>query len=379
MAEPIITTVIPTFRRPILLKRAIESVLAQSFRDLVVCVYDNASGDETEAIVRAFAERDSRVFYYKNSMNIGAVANITQGLRAVTTPYYSLLSDDDFLLPDFYENAVKAYKSFPSARFVCSKTIVIDLIDKKLQFRNQDWLPGIYEPSHEIVSKMHSSHFVSTGVLFSKHLRETIGIFEPSGSDTLYMTIAAATFPFVVLNNYGAAVILHENAYSMVEGGIAKESVSALYERLLSSVGNVMSMDFPPEMKVHLLLQIITSYNQYFDTKKLNSLLSETQEVEMGNLALLPSLISTRGLLIRFFSLFSKRIYLLLARHFNLVEIIKKITAYIKRIKHRKLGSRWVDLPTEAYSLLKSFDSDVSKLMSHIRKTSKHNQDGSEG
>ena len=192
MAETMITTVIPTFKRPTLLKRAIESVLSQSFKELKVCIYDNASGDETEAIVKGFAVHDSRVFYYKNSENIGFMANILQGLNAVTTPFYSLLSDDDFLLPDFYEQAIKAFDTNPSAGFICSKTIMIDLINRKIKYRNQDWSAGFYEPSNETVSKMFASGFTSTGVLLSKKLSQTIGIFEASGSDILYLTIASA-------------------------------------------------------------------------------------------------------------------------------------------------------------------------------------------
>ncbi len=56
-----ITTVIPTYRRPKLLKRAILSVLRQSYKDLQVHVYDNASDDTTEQVVADLASADSRV------------------------------------------------------------------------------------------------------------------------------------------------------------------------------------------------------------------------------------------------------------------------------------------------------------------------------
>lgn len=49
--KPMITTIIPTYRRPRLLRRAIRSVLNQTYPHFQVCVYDNASGDETATIV----------------------------------------------------------------------------------------------------------------------------------------------------------------------------------------------------------------------------------------------------------------------------------------------------------------------------------------
>jgi glycosyltransferase involved in cell wall biosynthesis len=70
---PLITVIIPTYRRPKMLGRAIRSVLNQTFPDLQVCVYDNASGDETTQVVVEFAERDSRVRYHCHAANIGAI------------------------------------------------------------------------------------------------------------------------------------------------------------------------------------------------------------------------------------------------------------------------------------------------------------------
>jgi len=69
--SPLITTVIPTYRRPRLLKRAILSALGQTYRNIQVCVYDNASGDETAEVVAGIANGDRRVKYYCHPTNIG--------------------------------------------------------------------------------------------------------------------------------------------------------------------------------------------------------------------------------------------------------------------------------------------------------------------
>jgi glycosyltransferase involved in cell wall biosynthesis len=361
MTKATITTVIPTFRRPSLLKRAIESVLSQSFKDLIVCVYDNASGDETEAIVREFAKQDSRVFYYKNNENIGAMANITQGLNAVTTQFYSLLSDDDFLLPNFYESAIKEFQKNPTIGFVGTKTMLINLIDKKIQYRNQDWSAGLYEPSNEIISKMYSSHFVTTGVLLSKDLSALIGIFEASGSDLLYITIAAAIVPFVILDSYGAAITLHEGAYSMIGEGVAKESIPILYEYFLATLANIINLHLPNERKIHLLMLIIKSYLLLFDTKKLNHLVDKHNEYGIENIMLLPSLISYRGFVGKIYSFLPKKIHALITMFF-------KLTKFFKKILNRKTKSDSVVLSKDAYMLLKTHNSDISKLMLYLGK-----------
>jgi glycosyltransferase involved in cell wall biosynthesis len=118
-----ITTVIPTFKRPRLLKRAIHSVLAQNYGDFQICVYDNASGDETSDVVAGLAAEDPRVGYYCHSSNIGAWSNFKYGIDRVETPYFNLLSDDDALLPGFFECAITALESRPSAGFFAGATV----------------------------------------------------------------------------------------------------------------------------------------------------------------------------------------------------------------------------------------------------------------
>src|SRR5215216_5733824 len=97
--EPLITTILPTFRRPTLLKRAVLSALNQSFPDFTVQILDNASGDETEDVARSLMRQDSRIRYARQPQNIGAVGNIISGIEGVQTRYFNILCDDDALMP----------------------------------------------------------------------------------------------------------------------------------------------------------------------------------------------------------------------------------------------------------------------------------------
>jgi len=85
---PLITCILTTRRRPQLLKRAIESVLNQTYPHLQVCVYDNASGDETAQVVSEIAKTDPRVKYFCHAENIGPFNNISYGVKNVNTPFF---------------------------------------------------------------------------------------------------------------------------------------------------------------------------------------------------------------------------------------------------------------------------------------------------
>jgi glycosyltransferase involved in cell wall biosynthesis len=236
----LITTILPTYRRPQLLRRAIRSVLAQTCGEFVVYVCDNASGDETAEVVAEFASYDSRVQYHCHRENIGAVANFNYGIAQVATPYFSMLSDDDLLMPEFYARAMEGLETYPSAFAFCSTTVWYDperrsvRRSKALQLPElfpgpcqvaPEWSPGYYEPSTSSIKRMIVNHFGNTGVVFKTRVRDTIGVLNQFGSDWVYMTQLADAHPFVVSEYTGAAWSVHEHSFS---AGLARTPSDAL-------------------------------------------------------------------------------------------------------------------------------------------------------
>ncbi|UCF67356.1 MAG: glycosyltransferase family 2 protein [Acidobacteriota bacterium] len=199
MSPPTITAVIPTFRRPKLLRRAIESVLAQTHAELVVAVFDNHSEDETAAVVAELAARDPRVRYHCHARNLGAVANFQAGMDAVETPWFSFLSDDDVLLPGFYEHAIEQLAAHPRARFFCGQTLIWDPHSGQYEtIPTKHWSSGHYEAG-QAVGKMVRGHFTWTSTLWAREVRSSAGpLLEQAVTDLPFQARAAAVFPFVV-------------------------------------------------------------------------------------------------------------------------------------------------------------------------------------
>lgn len=342
--KPLITTVIPTYRRPKLLRRAIDSVLDQTYPHFQVCVYDNASGDETAEVVAEYIQDDDRVSYIKHKKNIGACNNMIKGVESVNTDYYSLLNDDDFLLPDFYRNAMQAFERSPEAEFICSKTISADTINKKWNFRNKDWLPGFYRPSNIIASKMYYSHFTLTGVLWKTTSRQSLGVFGKNRDDRLYLTMAAASLPFVVIDDFGAVYTIHPQAFSMTTG-LSGQNITILKEALLSTVEDIMQFELPSENKVHLLMLVLKSYAEIFDYKKFNYLYLGTHGKGESELMLIPSLVTSGGVLAKIWEKAPVKAHPLMKHCFNL-------TRRIKRLMNRtEFDAEWLDIPEDAYSI----------------------------
>jgi glycosyltransferase involved in cell wall biosynthesis len=363
MAGPSITTIIPTFRRPVLLRRAIESVLAQSYPDFKLCIYDNASGDETEAVVAAYAQRDPRVAYQKNAENIGAVNNMIRGVEAVATPYYSLLNDDDFLLPGFFENVMAGFARYPSAGFACTKSLIVDRVRNRISFRNRDWEGGFYEPSIEVTNKMFQSHFTQTGVVLRQSMRQDIGLFEKSGNDILYLAMAATRTPFVVLDSFGAVFVSHPQSYSATVGTVNID-MAKLYEAMLYTVENVMKMTVEDGRKVHLLSLVMNAYFEIFEARKLDAL-KAGQGGDGAAILALPSRITSAAMTSRVYALAPGRLHGALTTGLRAIDGMDRLNR--ARKQRRRPGRNVVAVPEGVTAFFDTCDPDVSKFVASLK------------
>jgi glycosyltransferase involved in cell wall biosynthesis len=122
--NPRVTVLIPTFNREHWLAGSIESVLAQTYRDFRLLVCDNDSQDDSERVVREFA--DDRIVYEKRPENIGMLGNHIEGMRSVETEYFTILGDDNLAHPDHLSVAVEILDGDASLGMVHSAYDVID-------------------------------------------------------------------------------------------------------------------------------------------------------------------------------------------------------------------------------------------------------------
>ncbi len=200
--RPLITTIIPTYRRPNMLRRAIRSVLSQTYHHFQVCVYDNASGDETASVVAELAKADPRVKYHCHSENIGAFGNFNYGMTHVDTPFFSFLSDDDILLPEFYQTAMEGFEKYPDAIFSAGATIHMTDKGKITSVPLSVWQrDGYYIPPDGILEMLEKGHPEWTAILFRKEAIEKIGGLDQdvgAPSDLDFELRVAARFPLVI-------------------------------------------------------------------------------------------------------------------------------------------------------------------------------------
>ncbi len=233
MAEPTVTALIPTYRRPQRLRRAVESVLAQAYPHVRVLVADNASGDGTAEVVADLQRRDDRVIYHCHPRNMGSVYNFRFAMDAVDTEFFSILSDDDVLLPNFYRGALDALTANPDARFFCGQAVLYDEIRGTHGLRPHDrWRDGFHEAGRWALL-MTELHFTWTACVFHAGVRDLIGPIAPvSIADVLYLVTAAAHVPFVVrLEPCAVYLQTGQNQSSIIPMSSVRESYEVMLQR----------------------------------------------------------------------------------------------------------------------------------------------------
>jgi glycosyltransferase involved in cell wall biosynthesis len=108
----------PVYNGADYLRDAIESVLNQTFEDFELLICDNASTDKTPEICLEYAEKDSRVRYLRNRVNLGGGPNHRRVFELSRGKYYRLFHHDDAMHPELLARCVEVLDANPEV--VCA-------------------------------------------------------------------------------------------------------------------------------------------------------------------------------------------------------------------------------------------------------------------
>ena len=216
MKNPKITTIIPTYKRPKLLQKALTSIINQTYSNFEVHVCDNNSQDETETVVKDFIKKDPRIHYHCHEENIGMMANYKYGFSLVKAPFFSLLSDDDILFPWFYKETIKGLIEFPEVAMSASSTIIMsphgEVKEVPLESRQKEGKISPPNSLFELIGK----YPVPTCIIFRKDMINKIYIDESNSLvwDCDFLIQIAARYPIFISKKPCGIFLNHEQSFS---------------------------------------------------------------------------------------------------------------------------------------------------------------------
>lgn len=139
--QPLVNILIPTFNQAQYVRQTVESALAQDYENLQVIVSDDASTDESQAVLSVF-ESDARFKLHRNSANLGRVGNYRRCLYELADGDWVLMLDgDDFLDDDTYISTAMASVAENSE---------IDLVFANARRLREDIAGGLHESPENV-------------------------------------------------------------------------------------------------------------------------------------------------------------------------------------------------------------------------------------
>lgn len=100
---PLVSIGIPLYNSEKTLRKALESLLNQSYSKIEFIISDNCSTDLTASICREYQAVDKRIIFHQQKSNIGPTENFDFVLHQSTGDYFMWAAGDDFRSPNFVE------------------------------------------------------------------------------------------------------------------------------------------------------------------------------------------------------------------------------------------------------------------------------------
>ena len=128
--EPLVSVIIPAYNAERFIAKTLDSVLAQTYRNIEVIVVDDGSWDRTAEIVEAIAPTDERVILLQQP-NSGVAAARNLGIQKARGEFIAPIDADDFWYPENIEKQVQCLlKAEPSVGLVYAWSVDIDQEDR---------------------------------------------------------------------------------------------------------------------------------------------------------------------------------------------------------------------------------------------------------
>ena len=159
MVEPLISVIMPNYNGHRFVEDAIDSVLAQTYRNFELIVVDDCSTDDSLQLIRHKSQIDCRIYVIALEQNAGVANARNAGIAAAKGEYIALIDNDDLWVEDKLERQLQLAQQGADIVY-CS----YDFIDEKGQTIKRPFIV----PDRTDFNKMLASSVISCSTAFIK-------------------------------------------------------------------------------------------------------------------------------------------------------------------------------------------------------------------
>ena len=266
--DSMVSIIIPTFGRPLLLKRAIESCLNQTFDNLeIIVVDDNGVGKEnqleTEIIISEFIE-SGKVRYFPLKENRGGATARNYGAEMSNGEYLCFLDDDDEFYPSKIKKQVEKFNtSFHKPSIVGCYADITTESGRLIRLEKTDIKGDVY--NNQLMNNICTT---SIAMVNSKYFKKAGGFDDVSSSQEhrLFIKILSIN-PYYDYVPESLVRIYHHSGERISTGSRKADGAIELYKFVKSLIQD-LSIDQQQQIHVAHHKNIIRSYMVNTHNKK---------------------------------------------------------------------------------------------------------------
>lgn len=246
-----ISVIIPVYNAESYLKNCITSLIIQTFKELeLIFVIDKNSNDDSERIIRSYADKTDNIKIITPTSGCGAGYNRNEGLKYVDREYIGFVDADDCISKDYYEKLYSAIKT-NNATVAMAETVIVDENNNITDYYKYD--ENVLEDVESIFSLINfytvwDKIYDTKTILENPDIRFPEGVMNEDNVFTLY-------------------ILLHTSKLITVQGGIY------YWLRRYNSVTDISTKQKEKEyvengfVVFDKIIDILTKYNLTIDTK----------------------------------------------------------------------------------------------------------------
>lgn len=281
-----ISIVIPLFNKVQYIKRALDSVLAQTYHDFEVIVVNDGSTDGSEKIVKQYTDPRIQLIRREHINSLGGHAARNLGIEKAKCELIAFLDADDEWLPEHLETIMRLVKNFPKCgafgttrEFVLSNNIRIKQTSDEIP--SHPWEGVIPNYFRSFYKSEQNSLICSSNVAILKKVFNVCGLFpigEPLHGDWDMWCRIALKFPIAFSTKTGAIVYRGASGTaSNFSNGCVLETLKngCLSEQLPAGV----SRSDLVELRIHIMMIMSMRYMMSGKAKEARKLLREAGEL----------------------------------------------------------------------------------------------------
>jgi GT2 family glycosyltransferase len=218
-----VAVIIPTYNRGSLVRRAIESVLAQTRPADEIIVVDDGSTDDTHEVVESYGQ--VRLISKPNG---GLSSARNAGVEASNSEWLAFLDDDDWFSPEMLSNQVAAIRCKPHTDLSYTATVRVDATGRELNRTHVNHR----QPTHPLRSMVRENFAHPSAVCIRRSAIASAGLFDTNvrlcEDVDLWLRLAAAGAIFTHVSRPLAYITKHSGSMSSSGRNMAQATLDVL-------------------------------------------------------------------------------------------------------------------------------------------------------